>query len=366
MEYNRDDSTQPQGIPNQPKVRKTTSRRPAKKKSNPLKWTIIIIALMMLIGAFGFFCFHSYEGEDVWVKIPKGSTSADIKRLLTEKMGSSEATRISMLWTLMRGEAEKAHGAYRISRGESSLRTARRLRNGAQTPITVTFNNIRTLDDLAKKIAEPMEFSASDFIEACGNELPGYGFDDKRTYPAAFLPDSYQFYWSSSAYKAVEKLLKHRNSFWNDTRRQKAKALGLTPVQVSTLASIVEEESGKADERSTIARLYMNRLDKGMKLQADPTVKFALGNFTLRRILNKHLQVPSPYNTYLNTGLPPGPIRIPEAATIDAVLNAPKNSYLYMCAREDFSGYHNFAVDYETHMENARRYQAELNKKGIK
>ncbi len=348
------------------KSRKTTSRKSRKSKSNPLVWVVIAISALMLTGAFAVFCFHSYRGDAVWVYIPKDATAKDIKEKLTEAMGSGEANRIMGLWKLMGGKPSTAHGAYRFFPGNSSVRMARRLQTGAQTPVKITFNNVRKLDELAAKIAKPMEFSADDFLAACRKELPGYGFDDERQYVAAFLPDSYEMYWTESADNVVEKLVKHRNSFWNDTRRAKAKALGLTPVQVATVASIVEEETMKRDERPTIARLYLNRLDKGMKLQADPTVKYAVGDFNLRRILAKHLKVSSPYNTYENKGVPPGPIRVAEAATINDVLDAPKNNYIYMCAREDFSGYHNFAADYDTHMANARRYQAELNKRGIK
>ncbi|MDE5838375.1 MAG: endolytic transglycosylase MltG [Paramuribaculum sp.] len=366
MESNNDNSVSTSTAPKKPQTRKTTTRKSSKKKSNSLVWTITIIAAVMLIGAFGVFCFHSYRGDEVWVYIPENATSDDIKKELTDKMGSGEATRVIGLWKLMGGDPAKAHGAYRFYPGAASIRIARRLQTGAQTPVSITFNNVRTLNDLAEKIAAPLEFSPNDFLEACSKELPGYGFDDKRTYIAAFLPDSYEAYWTDSAEKVVEKLVKHRNSFWDETRRQKAKALGITPVQTATIASIVEEESGKNDERPTIARLYLNRLHKGMKLQADPTVKFAVGDFSLRRILAKHLSVESPYNTYRNNGLPPGPIRLADARTIDAVLDAPKNNYIYMCAREDFSGYHNFAADYDTHLANAKRYQAELNKRGIK
>lgn len=366
MENNNNSSHTHQTTQKPARSRKAFSRKSSRKKRNPLIIITIIITLIMLCGAFAVFCFHSYRGNEVWVYIPENASSADIKKELTDKMGSGEATRVMALWSLMRGKPKTAHGAYKFSPGEESIRIARRLKTGAQTPVSVTFNYIRTLDELAEKVAQHMEFTPKDFLDACNKELPGYGFEDKRTYPAAFLPDSYEMYWTDSAEKTVNRLLKYRNNFWNETRRAKAKTLGITPVQAATIASIVEEESMKRDEHPTIARLYLNRLHKGMKLQADPTVKFAVGDFTLKRILNRHLQVASPYNTYQNTGLPPGPIRIVSASTIDAVLDAPKNNYLYMCAREDFSGYHNFAADYDTHMANARRYQAELNKRGIK
>ena len=158
----------------------------------------------------------------------------------------------------------------------------------------------------------------------------------------------------------------YRNRFWDKSRRSKAARLGLTPAEVATIASIVEEETAKTDEKPKVARLYLNRLQKGIKLQADPTVKFASGDFSLRRITGKHLAIESPYNTYKISGLPPGPIRVPASSTLDAVLNAPNHNYIYMCAKEDFSGYHNFASDYATHQANARRYQAELNRRGIR
>lgn len=248
--------------------------------------------------------------------------------------------------------------------GDRALQLSRRLLAGRQTPINVSFTGTRTLDRMARRIASQMEFSDTAFINACNAELRAAGFKPEE-FPAAFIPDTYQMYITDSATKVVRRLLEERNAFWNDDRLEKAHSLGLTPVGVATIASIVEEESAKTDERPVIARLYINRLHRKMRLQADPTVKFATGDFALRRIKGTHLQTESPYNTYKVDGLPPGPIRVAERTTMEGVLNAPEHNFLYMCAKEDFSGYHRFTDSYAEHMANARRYQAELNKRNI-
>lgn len=210
-----------------------------------------------------------------------------------------------------------------------------------------------------------MECPADSFKQSLDTILSARGYS-RPEYVAAFLPDTYEMYWTSSPEAIVKRLTGYRDDFWTPERIAKAQELGLTPAQVATLASIVEEESNKADEYPQIARLYINRLNRGMRLQADPTVKFATGDFGLRRVRGNHLAFKSPYNTYLNNGLPPGPIRVAAGSTIDAVLSAPESPYLYMCARSDFSGYHDFASDYQTHRANARRYQQALNARSIK
>lgn len=245
-----------------------------------------------------------------------------------------------------------------------ALLTARYIAGGRQTPVKVTFANTRTMQQLADKITTQVEITPQDFLEQTDTLLASRGFA-AEDYPAVFMPDTYEVYWTTSGASLTRRILSHYEEFWTDERRAKASALGLTPVQVATIASIVEEETAKSDERPMVARLYLNRFHKGMRLQADPTVKYATGNFALRRITSAHLKTPSPYNTYLNKGLPPGPIRMASARTIDQVLDAPEHDFLFMCAREDFSGYHNFAVTYAEHQANARRYQAELNRRGI-
>lgn len=257
-----------------------------------------------------------------------------------------------------------ARGAYLVRPGDKAWQTARRIRQGRQTPVRVTFNNLRTFDDLCRRIAAQMEFSPEAFAAGADSVFKDGGFRPAE-YVAAVLPDTYEFYWTDSPANVASTLLAHRNRFWDDGRRGKAKALGLTPVQAAVIASIAEEESNNRAERPVIARLYLNRFRRGMKLQADPTVKFALGDFSLRRIRHGHLQADSPYNTYLYEGLPPGPIRIVEAATIDALLDSKPHDYFYMCAKADFSGTHEFARDHAAHQANARRYQAALDKRKL-
>ncbi len=337
-------------------------------RNNPLKWTYAGGALMalLIVMSIALWQFSSvgYRGETSWVHIPAGATSEAVGDSLRNALGNDFGPRVYRLWRWMDGKPAIAHGAYRIDRSTAAWKVARTLKNGAQTPVKLTFNNIRTLPDLASRLSSKMEWSAEDFINACDTILPKHGFTPPQ-FTAAFLPDTYEFYWNTPANKVVTKLLGYRNDYWDSDRRAIARDIGLSPVEVATIASIVEEETLKADERPKVARLYINRLERGMKLQADPTVKFAVGDFSLRRIKGTHLAVKSPYNTYLNYGLPPGPIRIAGKDAIEAVLSAPHHNYIYMCAKEDFSGYHNFAVDYATHRANARRYHEMLNQRKI-
>ena len=183
---------------------------------------------------------------------------------------------------------------------------------------------------------------------------------------AIFIANTYQFNWNTGAETFFKRMKKEFDDFWTDERKQKAEKQGITPFEVITLASIVDEETAQPDEMNKIAGVYYNRLRQKMPLQADPTIKFAVGDFTLRRILTEHLAINSPYNTYKNIGLPPGPIRIPSMAALNAVLNPEEHNYVYFCAREDFSGYHNFAATYEEHLINARKYRDELDRRNIK
>jgi UPF0755 protein len=236
-----------------------------------------------------------------------------------------------------------------------------------QTPLNVTFNNVRTKEDLAGKVSKYLVADSLSILNLFSNEslIQKYGFTTE-TFRTMFIPDTYEFYWTTSAEEFAERMKSEYDKFWNAERRKKAEEINLTPAEITTLASIVQAETAKKEEQNRIAGLYMNRLKNGQLLQADPTVKYAVGDFSLKRILNVHLHIDSPYNTYKNAGLPPGPINFPETTAIDAVLNFERHNYLYMCAKEDFSGYHNFAVTLDEHNRNAAKYRRELDKLNIK
>ena len=342
-----------------------------KQKNKSLKKyiaTFMAVLCLVMLG-LGWWLYSSayeqYDGtEDVMITIPPNSDYSQIEDSLVAKTGDYGHSVLRMLKLRNYKPATKI-GIYRISPGDKAWSVSSRIKSHNVATIRLTYNNIRLLEDLAKKIAVKFPWDDTDFIQACARVLPHYGFDTPEKYPAAFLPDTYEFYADATPDKVVETLVEHRNKFWNEERRAKAYSLGLTPVQVSTIASIVEEETANKSEQSTVARLYLNRYHKGMKLQADPTVKFALKDFGLKRLRQKHLETPSPYNTYQTAGLPPGPIRIAEKTTMEAVLNAPENEFLYMCAKPDGSRTHNFAKDYATHQKNAAAYRKWIDSLGI-
>lgn len=305
------------------------------------------------------------SAEKVRLYLPAGMTNDGVKAYYQSTLGPKYGDRVYELWKFFNGTPERSHGSYVLEPGMKAYEAAKMIATGRQTPVRVTFNNIRLLPALASRISKVLEVDSASFLQAVSDVLSERGYK-REEYPAAFIPNTYEFYWTTSAEKVVKALVDARDKVWSSSRTAKAESLGLTPIQVATLASIIEEETAKGDERPRIARLYLNRLKQGMPLQADPTVKYALGDFSIRRVTGKHLSVSSPYNTYKTIGLPPGPIRVPELSSLDAVLDAPEHHYLYMCAKEDFSGYHNFAVDYNTHLQNARRYQCALDARGIK
>ncbi len=326
----------------------------------------ILILVGFLLAWFGFrYAYKEYNGESQRIYIPKNTTESTLKTLFIDSLDEQFGRSVFNIWKLRNGNLSRAHGSYLVKRGESAISLATRIRGGVQDPVNVTIPNSRSTKNAVEAIASYFEFSSDSLYKALETTLIQHDLN-KSLLAAIILPDTYQYYWTSSPAYVAESIYRHWNKFWTQERLDKATSLGLTTIDVSTLASIVEEESAKRDERPLIARLYLNRLKNGMRLQADPTVKYAVGNPALKRILNSHLSTESPYNTYLHYGLPPGPIRIVDKQTLNSVLDAPMHNYIYMCAKEDFSGYHNFAKTLAEHNENARKYHTALNKLNIK
>lgn len=333
----------------------------------------IIVVFLFLFVCFSYYFYQIFQtanvdtkGRKMYVRIPTGAT-------YDQAMDSVEATgaiidRLSFrfMGKLLKYPDLVKPGFYELPDGATNYYLISKLRSGAQSPVKVTFHNIRLKKDLAEKL--------DTYIESGDEELktllsdPEYvatlGFDT-ATVVSMFIPNTYEVYWNTRPKELLERMNKEYKKFWTDERQAKAKALGLTPQQVSVLASIVEAETQQNPEKARIAGVYLNRLKKNHPLEADPTLVFAARDFTIKRVLNKHKATESPYNTYKYAGLPPGPINVPSISSIDAVLNREQHNYFYFCAKEDFSGYHNFAVTLDEHLRNARTYQQALNKARI-
>ncbi len=279
------------------------------------------------------------------------------------KSKSGLGWRMSLCTTLL--SYHPRTGRY-ATRDMSAFALFRRLRNGQQEPVRLTIPCVRTMDRMAQYLGSHLMMDSQEVLSYMTDSskcaLMGYSTEEV---PALFVPNTYEIYWDTSVDAFMHRMQQEHDRFWQGERAQKARASELTPNEVCTLASIVDEETANKAEKPDIAAMYINRLRLGMPLQADPTVKFAVGDFSLRRIYHEHLKVQSPYNTYKNIGLPPGPIRVASIEGIDAVLNHSEHPYLYMCAKEDFSGTHRFATTYQEHMQNARRYAEALNQRGI-
>jgi len=257
-------------------------------------------------------------------------------------------------------------GRYVIENDLSYIGLIDLLRSGRQMPVKITFNNVRSLNQIAGKIGKQIEADSLQIINFFSNEsnFRDDGFK-KETVIALFIPDTYELYWNSDAKTLYARMLKEYKLFWNSQRLGKAKEKKLSPIEVAILASIIDDEVVKQDEKPRIAGVYLNRLRLGIPLQACPTIKFALNDFTITRVLKKYLLVDSPYNTYKHNGFPPGPIGCPSIQGIDAVLNADKHDYIYFAAKADFSGYHNFSKTLSEHNHYAALYQRELDKRKI-
>ena len=271
----------------------------------------------------------------------------------------------SVLSKIMEYQENIKEGAYKVSTNMSNYDMITMLRSGNQTPINITFSYARKMDDLAEKITKKLKMSDDDLVNYLYDNIEDYNDFNKLDIISIFLPDTYEVYWNISPKNLTEKIYSEYKKFWNKERLIKLDKINLEQKEAIVLASIVASESRMLDEADRIAGVYMNRLNRNMRLQADPTLVFAANDYTIRRVLNKHKRIKSPYNTYIHKGLPPGPIRLASKNYIDAVLNYEKHNYIFMCAKEDFSGYHAFATNLTDHNRNAKKFQKALNLRKI-
>lgn len=342
------------------------------KRSTAILLSIGLIISLAIVGSAIYLYRNIRQGDwaqqSAWIYVRQGDSPQDVIRQLETTGGDthSAAFRSLCLYHGFDNAIGQHSGAYFVRKGASANSVISKIVRREQDPVKLTFIGTRTIEELAGRLAQVVEADSAqilaamrdpEFLAVCGCDVANVG--------SIFLPDTYEVYWTIAPEKLVRRLLAEYQKFWTDERKALANDLRLTPLQVSVICSIAEEETADRKERAVVARLYWNRLQRGMPLQADPTVKFALGDFMLRRILNRHLKVDSPYNTYRRAGLPPGPIRIVEKATIDAFLHSTPHKYLYMCAKEDFSGRHNFATNLIEHQRNAAKYHKALKAHGF-
>jgi UPF0755 protein len=334
----------------------------------PSKRLVIFLVISILGISFVFYGWQILytpnilvDAEDRVLVVKPGDNFKSVQKVLHEGRYVQDLISFSFLARLMDYDENIKPGRFVLRKNMTNLQAIRTLRNGIQEPVKITFNNVRLISELAEKITKnlsitPAEFEAS-LIQFAKNNP--YGFN-KDNIISMFIPNTYEVYFNISSEGLIEKMHEEYQKFWSNERKEKAKKIGLSPYEVSTLASIVQAESVRPDEAPLIASLYLNRLKKGIALQADPTLVFASGDFSLKRVLNEHKQIDSPFNTYKYPGLPPGPINMPHIQSIDAVLDHRETDYYYMCAKEDFSGRHNFTNSYDEHMRNAAKYQRAL------
>ncbi len=337
-----------------------------KKKVYLIPIVICLIGILLL-GYYFFMDSFSKVEETTYVYIDDND---NIDSVCAKLSPIANAHAMMAFQTMARhgGYAEKIRtGRYAIVHGENTITIYRHLKNGHQEPVMLTIPESRTTDRLAGALGKKlmMDSTALAICLKDNDFCQRWGYDT-TTIACIFVPNTYEVYWNTTIEHLMERMQKEHQRFWNTERQAKAQAIGLSPNEVCTMASIIDEETANNAEKPMIAGMYLNRLKTGMPLQADPTIKFAMQDFALRRIYHDMLTYNSPYNTYQNIGLPPGPIKIASVAGIDAVLNRVNHDYLYMCAKEDFSGTHNFAKTYSEHLKNAAKYSKALNERGIK
>lgn len=338
------------------------------KFSPRINLQLAVCGFLLILGLLTYYAFSSVSNVATtqYIYIDEDDTQDSV---IAKIQPFANLIGMTTLNTLIRhsGYSENIRtGRYAIEPGDGPITIFRRLRSGRQTSLNLTIPESRTIDRLAAILSNKLMLDSATIAEALTSqevcEKLGY---DTCTIAAMFVPNTYDVYWNMSIDELLQRMQKEHDRFWKGDREAKAAEMQMTPIEVCTLASIIDEETSNNAEKPMIAGMYLNRLKEGMPLQADPTIKFALKQFELKRIYNKLLNTESPYNTYRNEGLPPGPIKIASIKGIDAVLNYTSHDYLYMCAKEDFSGTHNFARTYQEHLKNADKYTKALNERGI-
>ena len=348
-----------------------TKKKKEKLKQNSvskaIKWSI---GIGLIIGLYiGYILFmpniSPKTDKKAYLFIPENSNFEDVTKLLENTADVSNLSAFRQVSALLRYNKVRS-GRYEIKSGMNNFQLVRILRSGRQTPVKLTFNNIRTKEQLAARLSTQLMADSVSILKLMNDTayLAQYGVNP-NTVVALFIPNTYEIFWNVTAKDLFERMNKEYKTFWTEERKAKAAAIPMTPVAVATLASIVEEETNNKQDRPMVAGLYINRLKQDMPLQADPTLKFAVGDFGLKRLTLKQILFISPYNTYRNHGLPPGPIRVSSENGIDAVLNYAHHNYIYMCASEELNGLHKFASTWDEHQANAKRYQEKLNQLNI-
>ncbi|TKC09211.1 endolytic transglycosylase MltG [Pedobacter frigoris] len=344
-----------------------------KKGLKPATKAILAILLVVLVigGYYGLKFYKVYfapniTGNEKYLYVRTGYTLDDVFKEVKHKDILTDVGSFSQAAAKMELARSLKPGRYKVSKGMNNRSLINMLKAGNQDPVKLKFQNIRKKENFAGYLSRNLEPDSLAFISLLDSAslIEKYGFNKDNIY-TLFIPNTYEMYWNITPAEFFDKMRAEYDKFWNAERKQKAAALNLSPVQVAILASIVDSEALYDKEMPIIAGLYLNRLNKGILLQADPTVIYANDDFTVKRVTNALLQVQSRYNTYKYAGLPPGPIMMPSINAIDAVLNRNQNNYIYMCAKEDFSGYHNFAVTVQEHERNAKKYRDALNKRNI-
>ena len=332
-----------------------------------LKWVLVALTAIFVYFAYILFApnFTYNSTEKQYLCIPDITSENKLYQQIESEFKVYNMSALKQVAALLQYQKIRS-GRYLVTKGMSNFQFVRMLRSGRQTPVQLKFNNIRTKEQLSGRLSAQLMADSTMILNLLNDSafLSNSGLNPNNSI-SIFIPNTYEVFWNMDAQEIFKRMKKEYDIFWTDERKSKADSIPLTPLEVSTLASIVEEETNGKSERPMVAGLYINRLKTNMPLQADPTLKFAAGNFALRRITGEQIKVNSPYNTYKNTGLPPGPIRISTPEGIDAVLNYKQHKYIYMCAKETLNGEHNFAENYKEHQLNARKYQKALNDRKI-